>query len=193
LEWLEQFETSEWDFHDLMEMDARARKKASTLMARAHHRIAVSMLFSHTEAGLDRIRLASEVLQELGGVALLLRLPRALKLDPAEGARAVARARRELTDHLELWADPGEEFFCGPAPAPGQPAIHWIADPLWHPQSSYRRAQILKLHGWHPARWIRYYGTEQLQLALKRSAKARVLLLGHSQREEEAQRLIFNR
>jgi len=142
------------------------------------------MALPEFEPALEKITLAGELMTELSGLALIVRpSKRVLRLEDS-GRTLLLQARKELPQNFGLWVDPGETFF-----KLTLPSLEWIADPLWHEARARSGTGIHKLHGWHEARWIRYYGEEQLRLALKYSKKAKYLLVGHSKREEEAAKL----
>jgi hypothetical protein len=193
---LKRFGTSEWDAATLLELNSRRRKTLSRLLANTGHRIVLSTALTPArdpEASLERLRIFSEVLDELGGLALCLR-PRKPWLEDPRTLEQLIRELRAAATAPEIWLEPGREFLpaCSPELS-SEPAgsLNWVADPLWHPRALWSRARVLKCHGWHEARWIRYYGPEQLEQIRKcceRSKKATVLLWGHSKREEEALR-----
>lgn len=185
--WLKEFPVSEWDLHALLGLRAASRRVIKKALAEASHQIVLSMPLPENMLNMEameRVTVASEILMELGGLALLVRPSQRVIAE----RELFIRCREELAASLELWVDPGQVF-----PKASDrltlPQTHWVADPLWHPSSNWRMSRIHKLHGWHEVRWIRHYGELQLQQALKRSRRARVLLLGHSKREEEAARL----
>ena len=73
------------------------------------------------------------------------------------------------------------------------PGAGWFIDPDRHRVQKKQIPAILhhKLHGWHPARWVRRYGSQQaLDLTgkikkLSRSVEGGFLVLSHSGRIEE--------
>ena len=184
LHWLEDFPVSEWDLHALLPLRAPTRRAMRRALEASSHQIVISMPLPESMDAMERVTIASEIPSELQGLALMVRPSRRVWNTP----ELFKICRENLAPTLELWIDPGQVF----PKASDRPALintHWVADPLWHSPSHWRTSRIHKLHGWHEARWIRYYGELQLKQALTRSRRARVLLLGHSKREEEAYRL----
>ena len=184
LDWLREFPVSEWDLHSLLPLRAQTRRAMRRALEATGHQTVISMPLPESEEAMERVTLASEILSELRGLALMVRPSRRVGTEP----ELFKLCRQNLASTLELWVDPGQVF----PKSSDRPAIagsHWVADPLWHPSSNWRTSRVHKLHGWHEARWIRYYGELQLKQAFTRSRRARVLLLGHSKREEEAFRL----
>jgi hypothetical protein len=142
------------------------------------------MALPESEPALEKIIIAGEILSELSGLALIVRPSKRVTRLEDSGTAILRQARKELPQAFGLWVEPGETFF-----RLRLPSLEWIADPLWHEARARNGSSIHKLHGWHEARWIRYYGDQQLRLALKNSKKAKYLLVGHSKREEEAAKL----
>jgi hypothetical protein len=193
--WLAQFKSSEWDLATLLAIGLAKRRSLARRLRSAQHSIVLSLPLtgpltarpSALEEFSEKLTIAGELLGELNGEALLLRLPRRLLDLPDSGRSLLVQARKEIPARFGFWVDPGKIFSRMEIRG-----MEWVADPLWHPPTAWRSSQVHKLHGWHEARWIRYYGEKQLKDALRRStqAQARFLLLGHSKREEEAQFLI---
>jgi hypothetical protein len=188
---MEQFGTSEWDLFTLLELRLRARRALAERLKKSGHRLIASMALPESEPMLERVTLASEILADLCGQALIVRPSKRVARSEDSGRGLLIAARMNLDPAFELWVDPGEGFFRVSTPA-SLGTVEWVADPLWHTPAQWKSTPIHKLHGWHEARWIRYYGDAQLKLALKRSLQAGAshLLVGHSKREEESGKLL---
>ncbi|NCA17991.1 MAG: hypothetical protein EBS90_13275 [Betaproteobacteria bacterium] len=174
----------------LLEIKLPARRALARRLRAARHSVVLSMALPESEPALERVTLAGELLSDLSGLALLVRPSKRVARSEESGRALLISVRRELPRDFALWVDPGEVFFRVELPS-GAGEIHWVADPLWHTRSQWGSTPIHKLHGWHEARWIRYYGDAQLKLAIKRSLQAGAshLLVGHSKREEESRTL----
>jgi hypothetical protein len=71
-----------------------------------------------------------------------------------------------------------------------------VWDPLWDSASDFagkvcKENWIAKVHGWHPSRWIRRYGAEQIADCVRslstHCSGSGLLLIAHSQRREQWQ------
>jgi hypothetical protein len=73
------------------------------------------------------------------------------------------------------------------------PETGWVIDPDRHRITKKQLPSVVhhKLHGWHPARWVRRYGDPRAEdlvnkiVKLRRSSDATFLILSHSGRIEE--------
>ncbi len=184
---------SEWDLLELLELSARDVERVRTQLASISHQIVISasalFLFKNPDAAPERLSILRELTESLRARAVLIRM----------GAQQVEQAlpwapEQASPGPLELWLDYGKEW---PAPLPPSPlrfsgTTRLVRDPLWHSlkTASNQASAVYKLHGWHPSRWIRYYGAEQLkQLArLCRRHPPAALLFAHSMRNEEGVR-----
>ncbi|MBU6375643.1 MAG: hypothetical protein KGQ59_06575 [Bdellovibrionales bacterium] len=172
---------SEWDILDVLDISMRKRTQIRRRIISSGHQVALglpsSFLFSNPEITLERIAITEEVAESINAQFMILRL-NSTRLTPENSLRWIAESEKEI------WIDEGRNKL---STAPSQ----LVTDPLWYmPRAKARIGGVFKLHGWHPSRWIRYYGTEQL-LALKRvvtKARPRAVLFAHSMRNEEAYR-----
>ena len=180
------FGVSEWDSGKILELNSRRRSQLARLLARCGHSLILSTPLGR-DADAERLRVLLEVLGELGGMALMLR-PRKTVLEDPQLLFGLVRELSAPPLAARILIEPGREHVPPEGPRQAHPGIDWVADPLWHPRPSWSRARVLKCHGWHEARWIRYYGPEQLETIRRRSKNAEILLWGHSKREEEALR-----
>lgn len=178
-EWLEKIQLSEWDLLDLLDTGARARARILARLASTEHRIVISAssayLFRSHDAQAERLEILSELSLTFRATAILLRISGFVETpwSPPAGVR--------------LWFD--SERVEKPATAQRSATkAEAVVDPLWHSPARLATARIYKVHGWHPTRWIRYYGALQLtQLARRCQRNApEVVLFGHSMRNEEA-------
>ncbi len=194
-------DVSEWDALDLLEVSSRTRSKIFKTLHQSPHRTVISVssayLFRNREAGRERIELLSELTEAFSAMAILVRWSG----PPTDGAAdasslgadaALAQLPHLLASGTEWWIDSGRELPAHPlepaAATDSRAAL--VFDPLWHSVPRGVRTPIFKLHGWHPSRWIRYYGQEQLTRLEKlcRRHEPRVVLFGHSMRNDEALR-----
>lgn len=180
----ENFGVSEWDALAILRLSAPRRRALKKLLLRTGHRICLSQALRGLDDSGTGLQESCEVRDELGGLALVLRPRKLLLANEPEfllGLRGLAKLGK-------IWIDPGKDFPLALARQAKASPIEWIADPLWHPRAAWTSARVLKCHGWHEARWIRYYGPGQLELIRRRAKRADVLLWGHSKREEEGAR-----
>ena len=169
---------SEWDALDLVEIPARKRARIRQRLTPFNHQIIVgvpsSFIFANSEVTSERISIVEEIAEDFNAKLIFLRLT-AGRFDPGEIQNWVKQSEKNV------WVDQGREEV-------SRPLARVIIDPLWQPTARGTRNGIFKLHGWHPSRWIRYYGHDQL-LALKKMVKKsqpRAVLFAHSMRNEEA-------
>ncbi len=185
-------DVSEWDTLDLLETSSRTRSKIFKALQGSRHRTVISAsstyLFRNREATQERLEILSELAEIFSAMAVLVRRTSAA----ADAAAALSRQPLLLPGGTEWWIDSGRELLAPPnelsAVKDSRPSV--VIDPLWHSITRGVRAPVFKLHGWHPSRWIRYYGQEQL-LQLQKLCfrhEPRVVLFAHSMRNDEALR-----
>jgi len=178
--WTSRIALSEWDLLDLIDVSARQQSAIHKTLASSSHRtilgVSAKYLLSNPEATSERISILLELAEAFVASSVLIRSSR-------EELVAIEQSLSKPLSSIEVWVDCGREL-------PQTRLLPVIEDPLWHRISTARSSGLFKLHGWHPARWVRYYGPERLQQLARLAAKhrPRVILFAHSMRNEEALR-----
>ena len=185
-EQVEAVDLTEWDVLDLLEVGARTRARIRRMLEGSGHRTILSTapayLFRDPDSTSEKITLLEELAEAFCAEAVLLRPGAALEQAPRDWRPPKG---------LACWRDEGQTPRSQLRPHSSTTAV---VDPLWQPLSGRTKHRgPFKLHGWHPSRWIRYYGREQLEVLATtcRRHEPTAVLFAHSMRNEEA--LTFRR
>ena len=89
---------------------AGVRRALARRLQSSRHSLVLSMLLSGAQDLNEKIVIAGELLTELQGQALLLRLSQRVQNSFDSGKELITQVRRELPARLDLWIDPGKIF-----------------------------------------------------------------------------------
>ena len=110
LQWLTQMGGSEWEMSTFLGLRAGVRRALARRLQSSRHSLVLSMLLSGAQDLNEKIVIAGELLTELQGQALLLRLSQRVQNSFDSGKELITQVRRELPARLDLWIDPGKIF-----------------------------------------------------------------------------------
>jgi hypothetical protein len=180
---------TEWELQEVISLTSQQLKSIANQIIKRNHSLVFSSdqrFFSGESSEiLEKISILSELEEHFPHSALLLRFRPELENSLRKCAPLFSDKK------ITLWMDAGRELPSNDLIEKSRElCIEWIADPFWHSKKFVKSSCIYKVHGWHPERWIRYYGKEQLEQlrTLCQKNDPKVLLFAHSMRNEEVTR-----